>query len=150
MHRLSSLPEKINSFNAPATILFWVSHACSSKSHMLSGSHPSWAAISYNKRGRIKSMNKHSNEIASFLRLSNKRFANSKLNFTDGKLKKDEKQEKEEQLLTCNRRGWCFWIVLVFPSNFFPSPDPVSMGPFSAVSLFSSAYMTDKYIRKNI
>lgn len=47
MHKLSSLPEKINSFNAPATILFWVSHACSSKSHMLSSSHPSWSAISW-------------------------------------------------------------------------------------------------------
>lgn len=64
--------------------------------------------------------------------------------------KKEEKQEKKEQLLTCNKRGWCFWFVFVFPSNFFASPDPISMEPFSAVSLFSSACMNDKYIRKNI
>lgn len=47
MHKLSSLPEKINSFMAPAIILGWVSHACNSKSHMSPGSHPAWAARSW-------------------------------------------------------------------------------------------------------
>lgn len=42
------------------------------------------------EEGKIK-MNKHNNEISSFLRLSNKQFANSKLNFTDGELKKGRK-----------------------------------------------------------